>query len=204
MKHINNFKSFEAIIIPDRVQSNHQRFGNFEDLVEYGNENGFDVVRYEDFLNSLSDIDKKTAPPKNGPAPFFALFHPIRKRPMFVLVREMMIGMPDFKEIVDDIISHEKIHGEQNSRRGGLTFNLPDPNTKEYFNNKDEIMAFSWTIANDLSKTNRTVDMAIKNLDKRGREMYTQLWSQIKKSCDEETLRKYRKYIYMYLKRLFE
>lgn len=203
MNYINTFKQFEAIIIPEESPVDNIQLRTMNDLVEYGKKNGFDVVNYDEFYNSLGEIDKKTAPPKYGPAPFFALFHPIRKRPMFVIDNTMMFRMPGFKGIVDDIISHEKVHGEQNLRRKGLTFNLPDPSTKGYFNDTDEIMAFSWTIALGLSKDNRNTTLAIKKLDRGGREMYNQLWSEIKRSCDETTLNKYRKYIYLYLDRLF-
>jgi hypothetical protein len=199
------FNTFEAIITPEPSEFN-QSIRTYEDLVDYGNDNGFDVVNYNEFFNSLSDVDKKTAPKPSFKIPFFALFHPVRKKPMFVVCDPNCVKfMPNFKKIVDDIISHEKIHGEQNKRRSGLTFNLPNPlNLKEYYSNKDEIMAFSWTIANDL-KYYPTIEAALTNLNSvRGRpSMASMIWGEIKKSVDEKTLRKYKKYIYLYLQKIY-
>ena len=180
-----------------------------DDLIEYGQNNGFDVVRYDEFYKSLSEVDRKTAPPKSDRCPFFALFHPIRKRPMFVLKDLGAIKIPIFKEIVDDIIGHEKIHGIQNSRRAGLTFALPNPNQlKEYFSNSDEIMAFSWTIANGLSKNIKNIDSAIKELSNLGKPSlfrsspHGSIWNEIINTCDQRVIQRYRKYIYQYLEKI--
>ena len=201
MKYLKSFK--EAVIHPPKLENDFQ-INSFEDLVEYGNQNDFDVVDYKDFYDSLSDVDKKTAPPRG--VPFFALFHPQRKKPMFVLNNPMMARMPNFKTIVDDIIGHELVHAEQTRRRGGIEFNLPSPTEQEkYFSNKEEIMAFSWTIANDLSKESRTLNDAIKRLDARGfdRGQWKQMWSTITRVCSNDVIKRYRKYIYMYLDEMF-
>lgn len=202
MKHLKKFNLFEAVITPNKIEDS-RKVSTYDDFIKYGEDNGFDVVVYDDFYNSLGEADKKTAPPKG--VPFFALFHPINKRPMFVFRDQNSARMPGMKEIVDDIIGHEKVHGEQNVRRKGLTFNLPDPTKrKEYFSDKDEIMAFSWSIANGLSKKNKTVQDAFKDLDRNkwGREEHFNLWSTIKGACDERVLNRYRKYIYMYLDKM--
>ena len=103
MKYLKRYKIFEAVIHPPKLENDFQ-VHSFRDLVEYGNQNNFDVVEYQEFYDSLDDIDKKTAPPKG--VPFFALFHPQRKKPMFVLNNENTVKMfPNFKEIVDDIKS---------------------------------------------------------------------------------------------------
>jgi len=203
MKYLKKFKLFESVIIPNKTNDD-RTIGSYDDLVEYGKNNGFDVVLYEEFYESLSEGNRKTAPPKG--MPFFALFHPTNRRPMFVLNDENVVRrIPNFKEIVDDIIGHEKVHGEQNLRRKGLTFSLPNPmKRKEYFSDKDEIMAFSWSIANGLSKKNKTIQDAFQDLDKNkwGREEHFNLWSAIKGACDERVLNRYRKYIYMYLDKM--
>lgn len=211
MKHIKSFRIYESVIVPDKID-NDMQIRNIDDLIEYGNKSGFDVVEYDEFYNSLSDEDKRTAPPKHGRAPFFALFHPTNKRPMFVICDKMIIRMPFFKEIVNDIISHEKVHGEQNLRRRGLTFKLPNPNIeKEYFSNSDEIMAFSWTIAQELSRSATSFEEAMNQLEKpkfvpphlQGPKQYPILWDVIKKKCDIEVVNKYRKNIYNYLQEIF-
>lgn len=196
MKYLKKFN--ESIIIPSKIESK-MNIESFDDLVEYGNKNNFDVVKYDEFYNSLDDIDKKTAPSSLG-IPFFALFHPIRKKAMFVICDENCIKfITNFKDIVDDIIGHEEIHSTQNSKRGGLTFSLPNPNIKKlYFSNKDEIMAFSWTIANDLSKKYKTIENAILNIGK------LPIWKDILRYCDTAIINRYKKYIYMYLDKIIK
>lgn len=207
MKHIKNFKFFEKIIIPEKLSSN-IRIDSFMDLVKYGDKNGFDVVRYEEFYNSLDEVDKKTAPPKHG-MPFFALYNKIRNKPMFVVNDDNIIRrIPNFIEVVNDIISHEKIHSQQNDKRE-IQFALPNPMIKkEYFSNKDEIMAFSWSIANDLSKKSKNVKDAFYDLDNKENTYYdripwVELWKDIKNNCDEDIIKRYKKYIYLYLEEIY-
>lgn len=209
MKYIKSFKVFEAVIMPQKIDSD-SIVNSFESLVSYGEENGFDVVDYNGFYNSLPEADKKGAPPKH--IPFFALFHPVNKRPMFVLVDPNIIRIiPNFKEVVNDIIGHERIHTEQSRRKGDIEYSLPPPTDKKaYFSNKEEIMAFSWTIANGLSKRKRDLESAMKSLDEpvvihigMMPEQHKMLWIDIRRYCDEKTIKRYRKYIYLYLEKIF-
>jgi hypothetical protein len=195
-------KKFEAVIIPNKLKNNNN-IRTFDDLVKYGDENDFDVVEYDEFYNSISEKNQREAPPRT--APFFALFHPIRKRAMFVVVNKNVVGMfPGFKDIVDDIIGHERIHMEQSSRKGDIKYELPSPmDKKAYFSNKDEIMAFSWTIANDLSKVSRSVESAMNTLNTGLRSQGGMIWSDIKKYCDDDIIKRYKKYIYLYLDKIF-
>ena len=209
MKHLKPFNIFEAVIMPTSIEDDAQ-VNSFESAVEFGQRNDFDVVEYDEFYNSLGEADKKTAPPSRG-IPFFALFHPIRKKPMFVVCDKNVFRFMPMKEIMSDIIGHEKVHAEQTLRRGDLEFNLPDPrDRKAYFSNKEEVMAFAFTIANGLSKTNRSLETAMRELDipfnprsaMRPAE-HTMLWNDIKRNCDEKTIKRYRKYIYLYLEKIF-
>lgn len=200
MKHLKRFN--EAVLMPDKIEDN-VTIDSFESAVEFGNRNNFDVVGYDEFYNSLNDVDKKTAPPRN--TPFFALFSPARKKPMFVLVaKDVFKYMYNFKEIMLDIIGHERVHQQQSLRKGDIQYALPSPlNKKEYFSNKEEIMAFSWTIANDLSKVTNNVDSAIKKLKSGLNSQGGCIWTDIKKYCDEKTINRYKKYIYLYLDKIF-
>jgi len=209
MKHLKTFNIFEAVIMPTSIEDDAQ-VNSFESAVEFGQRNDFDVVEYDEFYNSLGEADKKTAPPSRG-IPFFALFHPIRKKPMFVVCDKNVFRFMPMKEIMSDIIGHEKVHAEQTLRRGDLEFNLPDPrDRKAYFSNKEEVMAFAFSIANGLSKTNRSLETAMRELDipfnprsaMRPAE-HTMLWNDIKRNCDEKTIKRYRKYIYLYLEKIF-
>lgn len=225
MKHLKTFNIFESIIVPTLIDSD-MEINSYDDLIKYGEENEFDVVEYDEFYNSLSEIDKKTAPPrKNGP-PFFALFHPIRKKPMFVVsdkrffepfempppgmggfpMRDMsrMRNMPPppprppYKEIINDIMGHEMIHKEQSGRRK-IEYSLPSPTNKnKYFSNKDEIMAFSWTIANEISRGSNSIKDSLKKLK------FNKIWIDIERYCDEKIENRYKKYIYLYLEDIFK
>ena len=203
MKHLKTFNLFEAVIIPSKIEDN-SLVNSFESAVEFGQRNDFDVVGYDEFYDSLGEADKKTAPPRQG-VPFFALFHPIRKKPMFVLVDANAARfIPNFKEIMLDIIGHERVHSEQTRRRGGIEFSLPNPmDRKAYFSNKEEIMAFSFTIANELSRVVRSTTEGMEKLQRGVGGQSGQLWYDIKKYCDEKTIKRYTKYIYMYLDKIF-
>jgi hypothetical protein len=113
-----------------------------------------------------------------------------------------------------DIIGHERVHAEQSLRKGTIDYKLPSPlDRKAYFSNKEEVMAFSFTIANGLSKTNRSLETAMSQLDSQGNDNFrgmgmrpaehTMLWSDIKRYCDEKTIKRYRKYIYLYLEKMY-
>lgn len=203
MKHLKTFNLFEAVIIPSKIEDN-SLVNSFESAVEFGQRNDFDVVGYDEFYDSLGEADKKTAPPRQG-VPFFALFHPIRKKPMFVLVDANAARfIPNFKEIMLDIIGHERVHSEQTRRRGGIEFSLPNPmDRKAYFSNKEEIMAFSFTIANELSRVVRSATEGMEKLQRGVGGQSGHLWNDIKKYCDEKTIKRYTKYIYMYLDKIF-
>jgi len=104
----------EAIIIPKSLYLNDVY--DVESLKQKGEEYGFDVVDYDDFIKSLSDEDKKTAPPSGHPSvPIFALFHPIMKKPMMVINNVYGNILPG--NIISDILSHEFIHKGQTDRQ---------------------------------------------------------------------------------------
>jgi len=202
MKYVKSFTLFEAVILPNKIDSNH-KIKSIEDLIEYGNKNDFDVVRYDDFYNSLNESDRKGAPPKS--TPFFALFHSERKKIMFVVnCSESVFKHMEMKDIVDDIIGHELIHSEQSRRMGYIKYSLPSTSDKkDYLSNKEEIMAFSWTIANDISKRVKNVKDGISLLSNGLKGESYQIWYDIKKNCDEKVIKRYKKYIYMYLEKIF-
>lgn len=204
MKHLTNFNLFEAIIVPKELESN-GTISSYDDLLDYANKNDFDLVKYTEFYNSLSDIDRKTAPPKQ--TPFFALFHPIRKKPMFVIAHINIPKMfPNFKNIVDGIIGHERIHAGQAGRKNA-EYILPNPlDRKIYFSNKEEIMAFSYTIAkeiisnNDFHKSYGRGEDLTKVLPSKLK--YSNTYAAVKKYVDQKTLNRYKKYIYLYVQKL--
>ncbi len=203
MKHLKPFNIFEAVIMPTPIEDNAQ-VNSFESAVEFGQRNDFDVVDYDEFYNSLSEENKKTAPPRRG-VPFFALFNPIRIKAMFVLADPNAARfIPNFKEIMLDIIGHERVHAEQSLRKGQIDYKLPSPlDRKVYFSNKEEVMAFSFTIANELSRVVRSKEEGMEKLQRGIGGQSGHLWADIKRFCDEKTINRYRKYIYLYLDKIF-
>ena len=70
--------------------------------------------------------------------------------------------------------------------------------TKEYFSNKDEVMAFAQSVSDMIMDMNpKSLEEAIKMINR------TPLWRPIQK-VDEKTKKRYKKYIYLYLEREFE
>jgi hypothetical protein len=208
MKHLKKFKNYsllEAIIIPDELIGDYPII-DIEDAKRFGDDNDFKVVDYDEFYNSLSEKNKKTAPPKWG-IPFFAVFNPNIEKIMFVVCDENAFSFLDMKKIIGDIIPHEKIHSEQHKKRNKLIYNLPNPMLrKEYFSNKDEIMAFSWTIANGLFKSSNNIRDAVEKLNLKGynNSEHMTIWRTIKSLCDEKIINRYKKNIYLYLEDMYK
>lgn len=161
----NKIKKFESVIMPDKI-INDLPVNSFETLVEYGKANDFDVVLYDQFINSMPEKYRKDALPRS--APFFALYHPVTKTPTFVCGNTNIPSfIPNFKKVVNDIILHERVHKVQSYKRGDIEYVLPSPrDRKSYLSNKDEIMAFSWTIANGIAENNTNLQDALKELNK--------------------------------------
>lgn len=175
---------FGGLTLPKRIS-----FISISDLCE---KYDIELVNYNQFYADLPDDQKSTAPPRQGP-PLFALINPITGKIRLVYlidsIDERLVGM------IDHIIQHELVHIGQKDRGWGAT-TLADPNdSKNYFSNKYEIMAFSQSISNELINMMRvrSTKEGMLKLDR------TQVWATIKKSVSEETLRRYKKYIYLYL-----
>jgi hypothetical protein len=207
MKHLKTFNIFEAVIVPKEIDKS-KRFGSFEDVLDFAREIDIDIVGYDEFFKSLSKADKTTAPKKGG-APFFALFHPERKKPMFVLEDPNFWRIPIFGEILSDVVSHELIHGEQVKRMGDVTYALPSPEELgKYFGDKNEVMAFSWTIANEMRKGRNFEESVsiLRDLDRKSGRLgpMSRMVDDIYRNCDDKTIKRYHKYIYMYLQEFFK
>lgn len=122
---------------------------------------------------------------------------------MFVICDKGVLNYFPMRQIMSDIIGHENVHAEQTRRRGNIEFSLPSPtDRKNYFSNKEEIMAFSFTIANELHRGSSNLQLAMNQKGFGGQS--GALWSEIKKYCDVDVLKRYRKYIYLYLEKMYE
>jgi hypothetical protein len=214
MKKILNFSKFnEAIIIPhdeidttsfiNDVKDVDTKFISYEDINKITNKYGFDIVDYKTFYNELpSDEARKEAPGQGEMV--FALLNPINKKPRLVINIGHTINTTHLISIsneISNILRHEFIHSKQDSKRT-MEYKLPNPNDKQsYYSNKDEVMAFSYSIAQELYDNNKTSKQLsptklIKFLHK------VPLYVDIRNSINRDALKRYHKYIYQYLEQM--
>jgi hypothetical protein len=183
----------------------HHRF-QLSDLARLGTEYNIEIVDYDTFYRDLPQRDKATAPPRH--AQFFALVNPVSKRPRIVLNLPMPFIPKDFFDQVplSDILKHEQIHVGQQSRRPNVDMSLPEPtNKKAYFSNKDEVMAFAFSVAKEIVSMFPEVRTPKEGFDKLiENPRRFRLYGDIKENTDEETLKRYHKYIYLYLEDLLK
>jgi len=170
----------------------------FKDIKEVGDKNDIEVVDYNTFLEELpNDKMRKDAPSKN--IPVFALVNPVTDKARIVLNVEIVN-----KKLLDFIyhmLKHENVHiGQRKNKadksRGEYLGDIR--NTKDYFSNKDEVMAFAQSVSDMVMDMNPiSMEVAVKMITK------TPLWKAIK-STDNKTQNRYKKYIYLYLEKEFE
>lgn len=207
MKHIKRFN--EAIVdwetdnLKDFYKEVKVKFKNsnhilVSDLREIASKYDIEVVNYETFYNELpTEKLKKDAPPKGVN---LGLVNPVTNN-LRIVCDGTSISEKKFNYLYH-ILKHENVHIGQMDRKSDRKSGeyLGDVrNSKAYFSNKDEIMAFSQSISDMImnSKPNN-MEEAIKELRKNG------LWSHIKNSVDDKTKNRYKKYIYLYLEKELE
>lgn len=211
MRHLKRFN--EAIVDweTDNIKSFYQELNDrldnlpklkyslsFDDIKEVGDKYDIEVVDYQSFLNDLpTEKMKKDAPPRGVPA--FGLVNPVTHKARLVI----NVSMID-KRLLDFIyhmLKHENVHVGQKSRKNDKSAGeyLGDvTKTKEYFSNKDEVMAFAQSVSDMVMDQNpKTMEQAIKMIER------IPLWRPIQ-TVDEKTKKRYKKYIYLYLEKEFE
>jgi hypothetical protein len=214
MKKILNFSKFnEAIIIPhdeidttsflNEVKDADTKFISYDDINKIANKYGFDIVDYKTFYNELPSEEARKEAPSQG-SMLFALLNPVNKKPRLVINIGSTVNTQHLISISDEIsniLHHEFIHSKQDSKRT-IEYTLPNPNDKQsYYSNKDEIMAFSYSIAQELYDNNKTrKQLSPSELIK---DLHTiPLYMDISKSVNHDILKRYHKYIYQYLEQL--
>ena len=105
-----------------------------------------------------------------------------------------------------DILKHEQIHVGQHSRRPNIDMPLPEPkDRKKYFSNKDEVMAFAFSVAKEIVSMFPEVRTPKEGFDKLTQNVRRfRLYGDIKQNTDDKTLKRYHKYIYLYLEDLLK
>lgn len=172
---------------------------SFEELVAIGNKNDIEIVNYDTFYSELpNDKMRNDAPPKQ--IPFFGLCNQVTGK------LRLVVQVPKIDSrglaFAYHMMKHENIHVDQKRRKkskdapGEYLGDIGD--TKAYFSNKDEIMAFAQSVSDMvMDQKPKTLEDAIKMIDR------TPLWRPIQ-SVDDKTKKKYKKYIYLYLEKEFE
>jgi hypothetical protein len=182
----------------------HHRF-QLSDLTRLGEEYNIEIVDYNTFLNDLSERDKATAPPRS--AQFFALVNRVTNKIRVVLNLPMPFIPKDFFDQVPigDILKHEQIHTIQYGKKPFET-PLPEPkDKKKYFADKDEVMAFAFSVAKEIVSMFPEVRTPKEGFDKLTQNVRRfRLYGDIKQNSDEKTLKRYHKYIYLYLEDLLK
>lgn len=172
------------------------------ELKTIGDKYNVDIIDYDTFYNTLQgDEDKSTAPPK-GRAPFFGFFNKHNQRPTMVIdamnhggevMVDMLLNFPPHPNLFIEMLEHESVHLGQYNRNKSGKYNLPNPsNKKDYFSDKNEIMAFSQSLARFSIDNNATKETLFHVISKHP------VWGDIKRTVDDKTLNRYKKYIYMY------
>ncbi len=212
-----DYNNPEIDALMDEIKNSNKRVFSIIELSDMAEPHNIEIVNYDTFYNELPERDKKTAPPKN--AQFFALVNPVTKKPRVVFNMGPMVPKDFFIQVpIGDILKHEQIHIGQYSRRP-MDTPLPEPkDQKEYFSNKDEVMAFAFSLAKeiiseypDIKTPNEgivkltTPEVVNKNIRSFGppKEKF-RLYNNIKKNVDRKTLNRYNKYIYLYLEDLLK
>jgi hypothetical protein len=211
MKHLKRFN--EAIVEweTDNIKAFYQELKDklsnlprlkytlsFDDIKEVGEKHDIEVVNYDTFLNDLpTEQMKKDAPPRGVPA--FGLVNPVTHKARIVLNTNTIDQR--LLDYVYHMLKHENVHVGQKSRKKDKSAGefLGDvTKTKEYFSNKDEVMAFAQSVSDMvMDMYPKSLEQAIKMIDR------TPLWRPIQ-TVDEKTKKRYKKYIYLYLEREFE
>lgn len=197
MKHIKEFIS-EAVIdwrgqgleeFRESVYAHHLPIF-LQDLIHIGEEHGIEIVDYPTFYSELPEEHKSSAPPRGVPA--FATVNPDSFRPR-VVVNVPRVDARLFEYIVH-MLKHEMVHVGQWSRRAVHRAGPNPTDRAAYFSDKDEVMAFAHSIADQLIAMGiRRIQDAPKHFNR------LPLYLDIKKNVDNKTLKRYHKYIYLYL-----
>ena len=203
MKHLKRFNESIVDYDTENIKSfyneltdiiKNKKIVNFEEAVEVGKRNDVEVVNYKTFYDELpTEQTKNDAPPRGIPA--FGLVNPNTHK------ARLVINVPAMdKRLLDfcyHMLKHENVHVGQISRKvdkskGEFLGNIGDK--KAYFSNKDEVMAFSQSISDMIMGGNpKSIQDALKGLNR------VPLFRDIKSEVDPDILKRYQKYIYLYL-----
>jgi len=214
MKHLKLF--IEAIVDweTDNIKSFYEEAKNsmnvfitFNNLKEIGDKYDIEVVDYDTFYSELPSDKMREDAPKKGQMPLFGLSNPVTHKIRIVMCVSK-INSRDL-DFAYHMIKHENIHVGQKKRKKSsdapAEYLGDTKNRKEYFSNKDEIMAFAQSISDMImDQKPNTLKDAIKLLNSNRLWNNDIKWLSYTKKIDIDIVNKYKKYIYLYLEKEFE
>lgn len=189
-----NPQDFTEMIKDFNEQFIKKRMLTIEESNDITSKYGVEFITYDQFLSNLSIEEKKGAPSRhteifgyvNGPIINIVLGTHKRGIEMFD------IGM------IVHMARHESIHVAQVKRKKNEIPVINIKDEKEYYSNKEEVMAFSRSIVDMITMDGR---YPIKDKGELLRGLSRcQLWKMISKLVDENIKNRYLKYIYLYMK----
>ncbi len=183
----------------------------FDDFVLMGEKYNVDIVKLDDFKNNLPSDDENLSIPSDNDMlrmPMFGYVNPRTNKITIVFSNKVTHFIIQFLFFFKQILKHESVHLGQAGRRPSQTtgeYFGDVKDRKKYFENKDEIMAFANTFVNGFMfyKKPNNFEEAKRVMKKYLRNNEDRMWMDIKDSVDNETLKKYLKYIYLYLEQEF-
>lgn len=175
---------------------------DFQSLVKMASKYGIEVVDYDQFYDELPDLWRKGEIPHSG-IKIFGLANPITKRPRLVVTIDP-INKKHYN-FISIVVNHEFVHSGQMERLKPGVIYIPPKTVYDlnlYYSDKQEIMAWSKTIVDDILNTYRpkSFEEAIEKLPKGS------YFKKIKKvfENDPKIWNKYIRNIYNYLKMEFD
>jgi hypothetical protein len=184
----------------------------FDEFVLMGNKYDVDIIKLNDYKDNLpSDNENLSIPSDNDmrQMPMFGYVNPRTNKITIVFSNNVTHFIQQFLFFFKQLLKHEGVHLGQSIRRPSQTTgeyfgNVMD--RKKYFENKDEVMAFANTLVNNfmIYKKPETFDDAKRIMKRYLKGGEDRMWLDIKNSVDNKTLKKYLKYIYLYLEQEFE
>lgn len=183
----------------------------FDEFVLMGKKYDVDIIKLDEFKNNLPNDDENLSIPSDNDMfniPMFGYVNPKTNRITIVFGNHTKYFMSQFLFFFKQILKHESVHLGQASRRPSQTTGeyFGDVNDrKKYFENKDEIMAFANSLVSGfmMYKEPQNFEEAKTMMQKYLRNSGDRMWTEIKNNVDNDTLKKYLKYIYLYLEQEF-
>lgn len=218
MKHLKTFNLFEAAIVPlnfDELikEIKKKKFKDLKELNDISLKYDVEFVTFDEFYNSLGTEKEKEVAPKNLEmvgGMKFGVFNKYTKKMSICVIPDKFIKFINnldpvygkmFLNFLDLILQHESIHMQQVNKMkvdNYLLDSSPEINTKKYYSEKREIMAYAHSIVFELSKQIDKQEL-INYLRSGALKKHSQQYRGLILKLDEEDVKLLNKYIYQYI-----